>query len=313
MKKDVVYRTRRIVIDSGTLKVLKTMESRRRIINAHVNRLYKVLSGDGHFDTPLVVNKVNENHFRLIDGNHRFEAIKKWIKEEPKERKIQVEFAIYSNLDKEGERQVYTRWNSGRKQSSNDFVKMYATEIPILQSMLKKFPAIVRIYGLQREQRGLHFSSLMKAYFMTREPFPKFKPYMGAAKKFVDDCQTLTNEDYDKLTDFVKFFEKTLGYMEKDNPYQTTTMMNCIATVYFDNIDEVGEDILIKLFRRRVLAKASILILGGSGGRVATENLYNQMRAEFSKGRARNPLKFRNLGDISETGDIPATTEVPVV
>jgi hypothetical protein len=307
---ELQYRTKRITIDAETLKLLKTMESRRRVVNAHVNRLHKVLLEGKNFDAPMVVNELDVGKFRLLDGNHRLEAIKKWIADDKEnKRKLEVSFAIYDKLDAEEEREVFTKWNSGRRQSSNDFIQLYASEIPILQKMLKSFPVSVRIYSLQEGQRGIHFSSIMKAYFMAEAPYPQFKPYTGAAKRFVDDCIALGDDDYDKLKDFVKFFESTFGILEKDNPYQTTTSLNCFTTIYMDNEADFGIDELSRLFKRHVLGKSQVLILGSAGGRVATENLYNELRALFSKGRSKNALRFRQISQQEQTSEIPANSE----
>lgn len=301
------FTDKHIEIDTKILEQLEALENRRRIVNSHVNRLYKVIKEGGSFDSPIVVNKKGDV-FRLIDGNHRLEAITKWIKENPEKNKIEALFVIYEGLTADQERKTFTKWNSGKKQSSDDFVQMYSSEIPILQMMFKSFPVNARIYNLQRKQRGIHFSSLMKAYFMSKVQFPIFQPYMGSAQKFVNDCIQLNKDDYEKLKDFVNFFTKVFGVMERENIYQTTTMLNCLMTIYFDNVEKLSEEELISRFKDRILGRSVIFQYALAGGRVATENLYNLLISELDIDK-RNRLEIRNIGIGSATQDIPATTD----
>ena len=117
------YEVEVLTIGKDTLRKLEEMKNRRRIVRSHVNRLLKVLRDGGSFDAPIVVNRLNGT-YRLIDGNHRTEAIKLWIKENP-ENQTRVLLIKYEGLSDKEERDVFRRWNSGRKQSSDDFVQMH--------------------------------------------------------------------------------------------------------------------------------------------------------------------------------------------
>jgi len=132
---NVGYTIESITLNKETIKKLRIMTDRRKITSAHVNHLLGILKEGTHFDSPFVVNLLTEKNVRkVIDGNHRFEAVKEWIAEN-EDNSINVVFCTYKDLSVHQEREVYTKWNSGRKQSSDDFIQLYAKTIPMLQAI----------------------------------------------------------------------------------------------------------------------------------------------------------------------------------
>jgi hypothetical protein len=301
------YKVEFLSIDKSTLNKLETDEEmRRRIVQTHVKRLKKALKEGEHFHAPLVVNR-NNGTLRLIDGNHRYEAIKEWIEADEK-NKTEVLLVIYDGLSEKEEREVFRKWNSGRKQSSDDFVKMHRKEIPILKKMQHDFPVQVKIYPLNENENGLHFSSVMKAYLMAKEDSPNLKTFVGGPQKFVEEVKELDDEDYDKVKNFVSFFTETFGTMRKKNFYQTTSMLNCLMTLYFDNVDEIDEKELSSTFKRKVVDNLDLIDLGRSGGRGATEQLYREMT--FTLRGSLKGLKIRRTNNESETQEVSTNSEL---
>ena len=85
-------------------------------------------------------------------------------------------------------------------------------------------------------------------------------------------------------------------------------MLNCLMTIYFDNVEKLSEEELISRFKERILGRSVIFQYALAGGRVATENLYNLLISELDIDK-RNRLEIRNIGIGSATQDIPATTD----
>ena len=90
-------------------------EERRKIRLGKVKSIVAQFSNKDnkkqHFDAPLVVNEIN-NKQNIIDGNHRIEAIKEQILRD-KQFKIKLWMAIYRDLTREQEREIYHKWNRG--------------------------------------------------------------------------------------------------------------------------------------------------------------------------------------------------------
>jgi hypothetical protein len=308
MRRRLEYQSKRIVIDKSSLDLLDKMDYTRHIVSAQVNKIFKTLEEGGHFDSPIVVNK-RGGKLRILDGGHRKLAIKKWIEQDPEKRSITVQFAVYENCTDEEEKALFTKWNLGKKQSSDDFISVMQDEIPIYKSMERNFPVEVRIYRPGREQDGVHFASLTRAYLTSKIPFPEFKVYRTSGYNYLNDVKELDNDDYDRLTKFCEFFENTFGIMEGDNSHQTTTMMNCLVVLFVDNVLDgtMTKDKFSQMCKRRIFNRAPILLLGQSGGTTATENAYRFIVDELRKERNRNHLKTREINFPASTGGVTTT------
>ena len=97
------------------------LSNRRDLRNAKVKKLLALLNRSQHFDTPLMVN-FKDGKYRLLDGNHLIEAIKRFIKDND-EKRVVVGICKYKDLDAEQEREMFTKWNLGTKQNASDFIK----------------------------------------------------------------------------------------------------------------------------------------------------------------------------------------------
>jgi len=280
-------------IDANTLRQLEQLEYKRATIGGHVSKLYKLLVDGKHFEAVFVVNYTNSK-YRLIDGNHRYEAIKKFIQEDPT-RYIDVNFVIYNGATEEEEREIFEKWNSGRKQTANDFVQMNQKAIPILQKMLSNFPAKVSIYPLKEGQKGIHFNSVISAYLSaTKAKFPNFSLYGGGVKKLVEDSQKLNDADYASLCEFVKFFTDTFGTLEKgNNMYMTSAMVSTISIIYYDNKAALGRAALVKRFQSKVIGNSNLITLGQGTSKTTIYYLYSLMVDELNTGFSRNFIMRR--------------------
>lgn len=268
------YSIKQIEINADSLEDLKKMKHPRAISTGHVTKLFKALKEQGHFDQPFVVNKKGKE-FILIDGNHRFEAYKKWIEEDNSNNGIQ-DFYIYDNLTPEEEVSVYTKWNSGKKQSSNDFVYLQQDWIPMLK-LKDRLPVKISLYPLKSGEQGVPLSGIMKAYFFATRPGPEniLKPYQTSQQKFVDDLKEVNEQDIAAIGKFMEFFQKIFGRMEKDNSYQTTTGLNVLMALYMRNVPgRISEEKLVSKVKRRVWMSSMWMQMSQSGGRIPTMNLY---------------------------------------
>ena len=306
MKRNLEYKSRRILIDKSNVDLLGKMQYTRSIVNAQVNKIYKLLENGGHFDSAISVNKRNDT-LRIIDGGHRRLAIKKWIEQDPDNRRIIVQFSVYEDLNDEEEIELFVKLNSGKKQSSDNYVEIKQGQIPILQKMKRTFPVKIRIIQ-KRDQDGIHFADLTRAYLGTKMEFPRFKVYRDAGNNYVETVKTLDDTDYQRMYNFCEFFEKTFGVMEKSNPHQTTTMLNCLITLYIDNVLDgtINETKFKEMCRRRIFNRAMLLLAGKQGGVTATENAYRYMVDELRKERNRSYLRTREVR-------LPASIGMPVV
>ena len=252
-------------LTSETIKDLKLLPDRRATSDAHIKHLYDLLEENKHFESPFVINHLSSTNVdRIIDGNHRYKALQRWLAD--KENVITVPFCIYHDLTPAQEREVYTIWNSGKKQSSDDFIKMYAPTINFLRNIKQGRDYIlghtpIKIYGLGKREHGVHFAPLIKSYFSaTKISHPTFEIYTTSRIEFVEDCQNLEDADTQNILNFIKFFEAVFGRLQRDNKYTTNNWLACTMIVFMDNMHVKTE--LFKRFKRRILNDEQLLELG---------------------------------------------------
>lgn len=155
---DITFKAQEFEINKSTIGQFKFMENRRLLRPNHAKQIKRVILSGKNFDAPLIVN--DSNGKRIIDGQHRITAIKEILETFPK-FKIKVLLVVYKGLTKTQEKEIFERYNKGVRQSSDDFVQMFAQDLPILE-MLKDAAVKVTIY---RQPEKMHFKPLMDGYF----------------------------------------------------------------------------------------------------------------------------------------------------
>ena len=105
----------RLILDRASWpRTFTKLANRRDTRTAVVSRLHRLLEDGSHFETPLVANRLNGT-YRLLDGNHRGEAIERYFANHP-ERKVEVVVFYYENLNPDEEKN-FTRngtWGQNR-------------------------------------------------------------------------------------------------------------------------------------------------------------------------------------------------------
>lgn len=199
-----------LVLGKDNIEDLETLDNRRMLRNSNVNKLRRLLEKGQHFETPFVCNKA-KNKFRLLDGNHRHEAIKRFLENYPG-RRVEVAICYYEGLDEEEEKLIYTLWNLGTKQTTNDFVKQYWDEIPI--ATLLNSPSFPWNVGPYPTPNGLEFKQIVGPYLIRNSTEVV---YRSSASDFIEKSKQLGNADFGVLKEFAKEYTEVFGKPEKIN------------------------------------------------------------------------------------------------
>jgi hypothetical protein len=284
------------------LNTFAVLADRRNMRANHINKIYRALC-DGHPISDAISVNLLSGQKRIIDGNHRFEALKKYFNEHPDE-KIEIWIQEYDSLSAQEEKEKFTELNTVISQTTDDFIKMYATNIPILQMMQGNnvtFPTAVRIYNLKQGQEGVHFAALIRAYLTWKKSVPpSLTIYSGGRYQFVSDAQALDGQDYRRMVNFINFFQSVFGTMSRQNEYQTTNLLNTLATIYLDN-SSVPLNKLSNTMKRKVLNNTAAIQMGRMGGIVGTINCYSLIGTQLRSSRNGNLFSIRNCQSIAKS------------
>lgn len=282
-KIELKYKFEKFEINSQTINQFYLVDNRRRLRVGQMCKIKKMIQNRDNFDSPIIVNEILGVK-RVVDGQHRITAIREILKF-LHDFKIDILLVTYTSLNIDQERDIFKKWNSGTRQSSEDFIQMWVEDIPMYKKM-QNFPVKVSIY---QEEGCIKFRQLVCSYIQSKNKSLKIWP---TAVDFIEKAKKLENEDYDFLLDFIKEFVEYAGPIKKDNPFLMTTPFSVIMFLYMNGrIKTKFWDIFVK----KVKGNKEIINLSRAGGLVAVDIVKEKM------------AKRMGINNIEDVKPIPTT------
>jgi len=281
----IPYKMKKVEINHSNKDVFVFDEKQRRQIRTGaVAKLVQLLKAGEHFDSVFVVNEREDGTKMLLDGNHRFEAISEMLNFDPT-FSIEVWVAVYRDLTIDQEREVFGLWNSGTKQSADDFLKIYWDTIPMGKQILKDIPCSV--YGGKQYMKaknivGNHLCAIRHKTFKGG--------YTGSAVKVVSDFRTITKEDVKTMATYVKEISDIFGEFSQTNMFWKTTPQTVFYRIWHDNLN-IPPDKFKKAFKKVFLGSSQFQFetMAKSGGNGACNLFYD--------------LSVKHLNDVKGMGE----------
>jgi hypothetical protein len=230
-------KTVKTTLSKSNLDMFARMTNRRDIRNSNVRKLLRVLEKGKNFETPFATSKKGGIHY-LLDGNHRFEAITEYLDKYP-QRKVEVAIFSYENLTPVEEKEMYTKWNSGTKQNTNDFIKQYWDSIPITAMMVAEdFPVRVNHKWIKNEP-AIEFKILVSEYICRNKK--KFEGgFQGSATDFVEEAKKLNEDDYNYIKAYLKEYIEIFGVPNNENMHYSQAPFFALMRIWYDNVAVKG-------------------------------------------------------------------------
>jgi len=243
-----VFFTRRTV---DALRVVRP----RKLRWGQVLSIYKALLRGEHFDVPIVVNIHYKYGTKVLDGQHRIEALKLYFEKYPHHR-IQITLIKYKGLSDEEERQVYRRWNIAIKQSTDDFLHGFMEELPMMHELQKRVPCSV--YGSHKKMK---LRTLINAYHASKD-----KEYTGGERKtgydFILYLKKLTSDDIAEIQRVFEVIHDVFNHEGKKDFCRLSPFKNLVFRALYSlvakNLDALGEK-YIKKQMKKMLCDRQIL------------------------------------------------------
>lgn len=281
------YVVTRQIVNTKTIDMFEVDELQRRLIReGQVKKLSGLLRNGQHFATPLVVNKFN-GYYRTIDGNHRLEALKRALRFNPN-LQVEVRLAEYKNLTKEEERKVFSDWNSGTKQTSEDFLKIYWETIPFGKQILA-LPA--SIYNTKTK---IKVKTLVYAHLLAKADTWKWSARNRA--EIVKDFQELDKNDIKHMREFMRFMTETFGEYANMVPAWKHSAVMALYKIWYDNLS-IPETKLRRYIQKVWNNPSNKLMLQDLTNFATWDGVLNCYNFIMSK-----LLRFKALGIKSSTG-----------
>jgi len=243
MEKDVIknkYVIKEVVIDKDNYKTIfkNDVKTSRYIRKAKVASLKESINLGKHFQSIFVINNIDGKNI-IIDGNHRYEAIKQAITKN-KSVKIKVFYAEYKNLDKFEFAEIFKLWNIGTKQTGEDFIKVNINNIPLGKTILKDVPCTI-----YHSQNKFQLKMLVSGYSQAKRQTKFSGGVTRSGFSIVKELKEITKDDIKKLVEFREFMFYCFGTQDPKNKYYKAIMICPLLRVWYDN-RHITKDIIKK-------------------------------------------------------------------
>ncbi len=285
MKDD--FRYEEFNLNSESIKNFEMMENRREIGTGMVRGIHGALLKNKNPMGTLIVNEINKK-WRLIDGNHRIEGLKRFYSYREKNKQISVNcmVKIYKNLTRDEEAEVYNIEAIRRNESYEDRLKLHQDTIifwNLTQERSKEFPCKVSIYG---QKDSLRFRLVLDALSTAKSQMSKgYTPVYPNKKEIVSFARELLYEDFLIIKRFCNIFQKVFGNVTRDNSFSRRQGFVPLFDIFYKNFRDEKEEIVIKRFKT-IVGKGDILIYLNMQGREAQQTIRSLMVNYINKGKS---------------------------
>ena len=300
----------------------------RYIRQGKVRALMALVLKQEHYDSSLILERINGGNegFRIIDGAHRWFAMKGAFDKLLNGRKISFYAGVYEfdedvpEADKKRIRsELFTKHNVGTTQSTADFISSRQDQIPMFDRIAgrnKKVPCT--IYGAIINNKGekvkdtkwgdtLKFKNVVGGFFSGKKGKIFTGGYSGSGEQFVKDCRgeggikkPLSEED-------VKDIEYTwntiasaynlkppFDFLEEGaflTSLSKTTPIYVLMRLILQNKHKFTQEEIISRLQRDTV-KEAIRIHSKTGGRQASKDCYHDLHYRLNKGYENEPKKM---------------------
>lgn len=270
-------------------------KQRRALRSGAVKSLAQGLKAGKHFNSPFVVNYALGQR-KLIDGNHRWEAVLSVLANDSDFR-IEVWYAEYRDVSLSDERDVFSLWNIGTKQSADDFLKIYWETIPKGKEMLEKIPA-----SIYNSKSKIKVKTIVGNHIDAKKRKKFAGGYSAGSVKTVKDFQDIRSEDIVVMSGYIKDMAQIFGSYNKDVIFWKGTPQAAFYRIWYDN-RSLPQDTFIKAFKKVFLGNSILMWeqYGKSGGIEASKMFYELAIKQLKE--------TKGLGVYSFVSDVEATVK----
>lgn len=232
------YKSDRIVINRANIAFFMKMDRARPVSPKHVNEIYRAISQGLPLLSPIAVNRMDREHFTIIDGHHRIEAISRKIEEEPTFG-ILIEVLVFEHLLRAEETHVFNILNNVLPQSTSSMLWVNRDDYPAINLMLKDFPLRIAAsstsHGSAAKKDFIGLNTIINPYLSVGSPMHVLKREL-----ILKRAKELDRRDYTNLYAFVKDYITAFGMPESGNRFYKTRAFALLLRIYFANVDIAG-------------------------------------------------------------------------
>lgn len=285
------YEIEKFDLSPENLDKFEIMPNRRQIGEVHVGKIHAVLLRGQNPIGVLIVNEKN-GKYRLIDGNHRIEALKRFYGYRKENKKISVQCIVkkYKNLSEDEEREIYSNEAKRKNESHEDRLNMYKDKMvfwKLTQDITNEFPCPVSIYP---SKKSLRFRTILDALCTVKSEMKNgYVPRYLSKEELVNFTMDLGYEDFLVMKKFMRLFQQVFGEVSKDNILLRRQGFLPLFDIFVKNFHTSKDDLIKKRFEL-IIGKSDLLMYLNMQGREAQQKIRDIMLGYMNKNRTTNKL-----------------------
>ncbi len=285
LKKD--FTIENFMITSESISKFEIMENRRQVGESHVGKIHGALMKGKNPMGVLIVNELN-NRWRLIDGNHRIDAVKRFYgyKSENKKVKIECVVRVYKDLSHDEERQIYSNEANRKNESHEDRLNMYKDTITfwkLTQDKLNEFPCRVSIYP---QQYSLRFRTILDSLCTVKSEMNNgYAPKYLRKEDLIIFARDCNYDDLVTVKKFVRIFQEVFGQISRENIFVRRQGFIPLFDIFYKNFRTEKEQ-KVKERLSLIVGKSDILMYLNMQGREAQQTIRSLMVNYINKGKS---------------------------
>lgn len=240
-----------------------------------IYKFVKLIEEGNFFDmSTLTVNKVNGT-YRIINGSHRIEAIKIYLKRQ-EGRFVDVHLDLHEGLTTMEEKEIFDKISTETPQSIDDYIFIHKDEIKLYEWVKKSFPVSVGVY---QYVNGIRFRQLIIA-LESSEKTDRVFVTSSRREHLLSFAKMVKEEEYRELYKFFEIYKKTIGGVKGNNMYKPNVLtpllniylINTRRDVMMNKITRWSDEHWADLFRKMSIDH---IILSYAQNVTSREKLYD--------------------------------------
>lgn len=289
--------TEKVILTKRSIENFELLENPRNLRPAQLGKLSQMLLRGEHFESHMIVNKTINGKYRVIDGNHRLMAMKNFFKQHP-DATIEIKMDVFKGLTIAEEKEKFTSYNLGMRQTPTDWMKVHKNDIPIIQILEDYKDVKITLYPTPK---SVPMVVLLKAYIgiWTQKVASQTR---SNNVKLIEWYKRLDNKDARFIKRVLLRIKSVTGVEGKDNIWLQAPFLAPIMRIVHDNPEQ--EEEFWQVFGKKIVFDPDLLGRGRTSSSNANQELNGKRMLEILNTRKRgNSPNMFEITDNSSTRD----------
>ncbi len=238
------------VIKKDNVENFINPEWQRNIRQTNVDKFRKIIKEGNLLGTLLTVNKIN-GKFRLINGNHRINAIRDVI---DKVTNVKVVLDIYEDLTKEEEKDLFAKISIETPLTVDDLLYINKKELKLYNKLNKDLPIKISIY---RHKNNVRLKTIIDCIDASKSKNKSFDIRSIGKDRVVEVGKNINELDFEGLNKFFNLFKNSVGDVQENRFYKPiilVPLLNIFLLHHFNSTlkteERMSNEQWIKLFQK---------------------------------------------------------------